>query len=126
MNNQANLTNEDRQELNLLLKSSPSLKIAHELKEELIAIYNSAISPSGRMRKIKEWLISARVMFPSAADYNSDLTASGGMRKMKKWLISARVMFGSAADTLESHLEEICNYFTNRTTSGARSSGLPT
>jgi hypothetical protein len=40
------------------------------------------------------------------------------MRKMKKWLISARVMFGSAADTLESHLEEICNYFTNRTTSG--------
>ena len=27
-------------------------------------------------------------------------------------------MFGSAADTLESHIEEICNYFTNRTTSG--------
>ena len=27
-------------------------------------------------------------------------------------------MFGSAADTLKSHLEEICNYFTNRTTSG--------
>jgi transposase len=51
---------------------------------------------------------------------NSDITASGGMRKIKKWLISARVMFGSAADTLESHLEEICNYFTNRTTSGAR------
>jgi hypothetical protein len=51
---------------------------------------------------------------------NSDITASGGMRKIKKWLISAGVMFGSAADTLESHLEEICNYFTNRTTSGAR------
>ena len=37
---------------------------------------------------------------------------------MKKWLISARVMFGSAADTLDSHLAEICNYFNNRTTSG--------
>jgi transposase len=88
MNNQANLTSEDRSELELILTSSPSLRIAHELKEELIALYNS------------------------------DITASGGMRKMKKWLISARVMFGSAADTLESHLEEICNYFNNRTTSG--------
>ena len=50
--------------------------------------------------------------------YNSDITSCGGMRAMKKWLISARVMFGSAADTLDSHLAEICNYFNNRTTSG--------
>ena len=62
--------------------------MAHELKEELIAIYNS------------------------------DITSCGGMRKMKKWLISASVMLRSAADTLESHLSEICNYFNNRTTSG--------
>jgi len=40
------------------------------------------------------------------------------MRRMKKWLISARVMLPSAADTLNSHLKEICNYFINRTTSG--------
>jgi transposase len=88
MNNQVNLASEDREELELLLNSSPSLKIAHELKEELITIYNS------------------------------DITASGGMRKMKKWLTSARVMFGSAADTLASHIDYICNYFNNRTTSG--------
>ena len=88
MSNQANLINEDKEELELLLKSSPSLRIAYQLKEELITIYNS------------------------------DITASGGMRKMKKWLKSARVMFGSAADTLDSHIDEICNYFNNRTTSG--------
>jgi transposase len=88
MNNCENLTNEDREELELLLESSPSLRIAHELKEELIIIYNS------------------------------DITEAGGMRKLKKWLISARIMFGSAADTLDSHIEEICNYFNNRTTSG--------
>ena len=40
------------------------------------------------------------------------------MRKMKKWLISARAMLPSAADTLNSHIDEICNYFINRTTSG--------
>ena len=88
MNNQINLTVEEREELELMLTSSPSLKIAHELKEELIAIYNS------------------------------DITPSGGMRKMKKWLISARVLLPSAADTLNSHIDEICNYFINRTTSG--------
>jgi transposase len=88
MNNQVNLTTEEKEELELVLKSSPSLKIAHELKEELITIYNS------------------------------DVTPSGGMRKIKKWLISARIMFGSAAETLTTHLSEICNYFKNRTTSG--------
>jgi transposase len=88
MNNQTNLTNEEKEELGLVLSFSPSLRIAHELKEELITIYNS------------------------------DITSCGGTRKMKKWLISAKVMFGSAADTLDSHLSEICNYFNHRTTSG--------
>ena len=74
MNNQTNLTNEEKEELELILSFSPSLRMAHELKEELIAIYNS------------------------------DITSCGGMRKMKKWLISASVMLRSAADTLESHL----------------------
>jgi transposase len=88
MSKQNKLTNEEKEDLELVLSYSPSLRIAHELKEELIAIYNS------------------------------DLTSRGGMRKIKKWLISAKVMFPSAADTLSSHLSEICNYFNKRTTSG--------
>jgi transposase len=68
MNNQPNLTNEEKEELELVLNSSPSLKIAHELKEELIAIYNSDITSCGGMRKIKKWLIAASVMFGSTAD----------------------------------------------------------
>ena len=40
------------------------------------------------------------------------------MRCTKQWLISARIMLSSAAKTLDSHLEGICNYFNNRTTSG--------
>ena len=88
MNNQINLTSEEQEELELVLSFSPSLRIAHELKEELIALYNS------------------------------DITSCGGMRKMKKWLISARIMLSNAAKTLDSHLEGICNYFNNRTTSG--------
>ena len=43
---------------------------------------------------------------------------SGGIGRIKKWLISAQIIFVNAAATLKSHLEEICNYFKNRTTSG--------
>jgi transposase len=35
MNNQENLTSEDKEELEVALSYSPSLRIAHELKEEL-------------------------------------------------------------------------------------------
>ena len=52
MSNQANLINEHKEELELLLKSSPSLRIAYQLKEELITIYNSDITASGGMRKM--------------------------------------------------------------------------
>ena len=88
MNNQINLTAEEQAKLELVMISSPSLRIAHELKEELITIYNSNITPSG------------------------------GMRKLKRWLISAQIILKNAATTLKCHLEGICNYFQNRTTSG--------
>jgi len=85
MSNRVNLTLEEELELDT---SSPVLRIAHELKEELITIYNSNITPSG------------------------------GIGKIKKWLISAQIILKNAATTLKSHLEGICNYFQNRTTSG--------
>jgi transposase len=88
MSNRANLTLKEESQLELLLQSSPVLRIAHESKEELITIYNSNITPSG------------------------------GMRRIKKWLISAQIIFENAAATLKSHINEICNYFQNRTTSG--------
>ena len=88
MSNRVNLSSSEELELEILLQSSPVLRIAHELKEDLITIYNSNITPSG------------------------------GMRKLKRWLISAQIILKNAATTLKSHLEGICNYFQNRTTSG--------
>ena len=61
MNNQINLTAEEQAKLELVMISSPSLRIAHELKEELITIYNSNITSCGGMRKIKK-----RMHTPSA------------------------------------------------------------
>jgi transposase len=64
------------------------LRIAHELKEEIVGIYNSNITPES------------------------------GVRKISKWLKYANIMLGDAAKTLNLHLAEIGNYFRNRTTSG--------
>jgi Transposase len=52
MNNQVNLTTEEQEELEVMMSSSPSLRIAHELKEELITIYNSNITSCGALPPI--------------------------------------------------------------------------
>ncbi|NJS13230.1 MAG: transposase [Microcoleus sp. CSU_2_2] len=88
MSNYRDLNSLERQELAELLHLSPSLAIAHDLKEELISIYES------------------------------DITPLGGIRKIKKWLISAQVLLGSAAESVDAHLTEIANYFYQKTTSG--------
>ena len=70
MNNQVNLTDEDKEYLELLLKSSPSLKIDRELKEELITIYNRNITASGGMRTIKSGCNRAEVSSACVAPSN--------------------------------------------------------
>ncbi|MEJ6485679.1 transposase [Nostoc punctiforme UO1] len=52
MSNSRNLKAQEQQELAGLLHLSPSLAIAHELKAELISIYESDITPLGGIRKI--------------------------------------------------------------------------
>ena len=88
LKNQEDLTEEEKLELKQLLDLSPCLSIAHELKEELRDIYENST------------------------------TVKMGMRKLTKWLTSARVLWGKTADTIEHHLQEICHYFINQTTSG--------
>jgi transposase len=88
MTSESQLTESEKAELELLLQVSPTLRIAHELKEDIMRIYNS------------------------------DITPATAIKQMKKWLTSASIVLGNAAETIKIHLTEICNYFTNRTTSG--------
>lgn len=88
LKNNCNLTQEEDRDLRELLNQSPCLNIAYELKEELRNIYESST------------------------------TIKMGTRKIKKWLSSAQLLFGSTANTLKKHIQEIANYFANRTTSG--------
>ncbi len=88
MKNNQDLTEAEQEELIQLLSHSPTLAIAYELKEELRAIYE---------------------------DNN---TVRMGIRKLRKWLVSAKIVLGKTAHTIEKYLLEICHYFINRTTSG--------
>ncbi len=88
LKNSKDLTQSETQELSKLLTLSPCLTIAYELKEELRNIYETST------------------------------TVKMGIRKFKKWLICARCLFGKTAETLSKHIQQICNYFVNRTNSG--------
>lgn len=86
LGNQENLSCEEKEKLSNLIKASPSLQIAYEIKENLREIYEKT------------------------------RTVSGGMRKLRKWLRTAEVFYGDICNTIRQHLEGICNYFVNRTT----------
>ena len=78
----------EKQDLKEILNNSPCLSIAYELKEELRDIYETS-------QNVKM-----------------------GRRRLQKWLVMARLMFGQTAKTLEKHIQAICHYFLNKTTSG--------
>ena len=86
------LTADERRILNRLFEKSPKLRRAHELCNALTAIYNTPLSKGQGKRRIKGWM--RRVI-------NSRLTC-----------------FNRFLKTLESHMEEITNYFIDRHTSG--------
>lgn len=88
MKNNQDLTEEEKEALKELLSSSPTLAMAYELKEEFRTIYEEST------------------------------TVKMGLRKIKKWLIYAKIILGKTAETIEKYLREICHYFINRTTSG--------
>lgn len=88
LRNRGKLTEEEMGDLQELLNQSPCLSIADELKEELRDIYET--SPTVKM----------------------------GRKRLKNWLVSARCIFGQTAETLAGHIQEICHYFIQKTTSG--------
>ncbi len=74
--------------LDAVLAQSASLKIAYELKEEFRQIYET------------------------------NHTVKSGRCQFDKWLKFANLFFADATSTIRNHLDEICNYFISRTTSG--------
>jgi transposase len=89
LKNRKDLKNEDKEKLDKILMEHPCLKIAYDIKEELREIYEKR------------------------------QTVKGGKREIEKWLRTADILYRKSARMIKSHLEGICNYFTNRTTNAA-------
>jgi transposase len=88
LKNEIDLSNEETEKLELILKQSERLRSAYELKESFREIYESK------------------------------LTVEEGKTKIELWIDKARKVYGKAITTISNHIEGICNYFLNRTTSG--------
>jgi len=86
------VTADERRILNRLFHYSPKLRQAYDLCEAFTSIYNASLSKGQGKRKMKGWM--QRVV-------NSGLTC-----------------FNCFLKTLETHMEEITNYFIDRRTSG--------
>jgi transposase len=91
LSNRSNLNVEPIQRLTVTLKKSECLRIAYEMKEELREIYET------------------------------HMTLKIALVKFKDWLNHAQIFFKESTLTIVNHLEGICNYFANRTTSGVMS-----
>ena len=87
-----NLSDKEKETLNLLFKYSPLLKKAYKLQNKLTAIFNQPISQKQAKRKIKQWIKEVE---------KSELTC-----------------FNTFIKTLNKLWNEISNYFTDRLNSG--------
>jgi transposase len=86
------LSEEDRQLLELLFECSPTLRRAHALREKLTAIFERKLSKAEATRLIQAWMEEVK---------------QSGLKCFDKFL-----------GTLENWMEEITNYFISRLSSG--------
>jgi len=88
----ADLAPEERKVLRKLFSLSPELKQAHQLREQLTAIFELSITKAVAERKFRAWI-----------------------KRVQKSTLSC---FDDFINTLQNWMEEIANYFINRDTSG--------
>ncbi|WP_448562964.1 ISL3 family transposase, partial [Trichothermofontia sp.] len=97
----------DRGSKFLLLKNQVDLRSEQKAKLEEI------LKQSKRLAKTYQWQEELRLI------YEACLTVEEGKEKIEKWLKKAQKIYTDVMTTVRKHLDGICNYFRNRTTSGA-------
>ena len=88
LKNKVDLTEEEKVKLENILKCSKRLRLAHNLKEDFRNIFETYKTPEE------------------------------GQKQLQEWLQKAKAVYGAVLETIGNHLDNICNYFLNRTSSG--------
>lgn len=89
------------------------LKNGQDLTSEQTEKLDQLLQRSKRLEKAYRWKEEFRTI------YEQPLTVEEGKCQIKAWLSKARAVYSEAITTIHNHLDGICNYFQNRTTSGA-------
>ena len=89
------------------------LKNGEDLTEEEQTKLNNILRRSKRLRNAYEWKEEFREI------YETSTTVEEGKLRLEEWLRKAQSVYCDAITTIRNHLDGICNYFINRTTSGA-------
>lgn len=90
----------------ILLKNGEDLTGEEKTKLEAI------LSRSKRLRSAYGWKEELRLI------YEKSTTVAEGKAWLEEWLDKAQSVYCDAITTIRNHLDGICNYFINRTTSG--------
>ncbi len=88
------------------------LKNGEDLSEEEKRKLDDILSRSKRLRSAYEWKEEFREI------YEKSTTVEEGKVRLSEWLNKAQLVYCEAITTIRNHLDGICNYFINRTTSG--------
>jgi transposase len=88
LKNKVDLTEEEKVKLENILKCSKRLRLAYNLKEDFRNIFETCKTPDE------------------------------GQKQLEEWLQKAKTVYGAVLETIRNHLDNICNYFLNRTSSG--------
>lgn len=88
------------------------LKNGEDLTEEEQIKLNDMKRRSKRLRSAYEWKEEFREI------YETSTTVEEGKNRLEEWLRKAQSVYCDAIITIRNHLNGICNYFINRTTSG--------
>lgn len=89
----------------ILLKNGENLTRKEKTKLEEI------LSRSKRLRSAYEWKEEFREIFEKSTNVEE------GKLRLSEWLNKARAVYCDAITTIRNHIDGICNYFINRTTS---------
>jgi transposase len=89
LKNKVDLTEEEKVKLENILKCSNRLRLAYNLKEE-----------------------DFRNIFETCKNPDD------GQKQLEEWLEKAKAVYGAVLQTIRKHLDNICNYFLSRTSSG--------
>ncbi len=86
LKNKADLTEEDMKKLQEVLRESPCLRIAYELKEEFRDIYETSTTVKMGKRKMEKWLTHACLFFGETSEKSQE-------KDCLKFLVNILVLF---------------------------------